>query len=121
LPGWGIAFSATQYINDTWLPFIRGGYAEDGGTLLQKSLTAGLGYQPVQGSNLLGAAIGWGEVNESSWAPGLDDQITMELFYRIQFSTRIAITPDLQYVINPAINPDASSIFIWGIRARLAL
>ena len=121
LPGWGIAFSATHYFENKWLPFIRGGYAKDGGTLLQKSLTAGVGYQPVQGGNLLGAAIGWGEVNESSWAPGLDDQITMELFYRVQLSTRIALTPDLQYVINPAINPDASSIFIWGIRARLAL
>jgi len=121
LPGWGIAFSATHYFKDTWLPFIRGGYAKDGGTLLQKSLTTGVGYQLVQGGNLLGAAIGWGEVNETSWTSGLDDQITMELFYRIQLSTRIALTPDLQYVINPAINPDASSIFIWGIRARLAM
>ena len=121
LPGWGIAFSATHYFEDKWLPFIRGGYVEDGGTLLQKSLTAGVGYQPVQGGNLLGAAIGWGEVNETSWMAGLDDQITMELFYRVQLSTRIALTPDVQYLINPALNPDASSIFIWGIRARLAL
>ena len=100
---------------------LDGGYAKDGGTLLQKSLTTGVGYQPVPGGNLLGAAIGWGEVNETSWTSGLDDQITMELFYRIQLSTRIALTPDLQYVINPAINPDASSIFIWGVRARLTM
>jgi len=45
----------------------------------------------------------------------------MEVFYRIQLSTRIAVTPDLQYIINPALNPDASSIFVWGVRARLAL
>jgi porin len=121
LPGWGIAFSGTYFIDNKWLPFLRGGYAKDGGTLLQKSLTAGVGYLPVQGGNLLGAAIGWGEINETTWASGLDDQITMEVFYRIQISTRIAITPDLQYLINPALNPDASSIFLWGVRARLAL
>ena len=121
LPGWGIAFSGTYYIDNKWLPFLRGGYAKDGGTLLQKSLTAGVGYQPVAGGNLLGAAIGWGEINETTWASGLDDQITMEVFYRLQLSTRLAVTPDIQYLINPALNPDASSIFVWGVRARLAL
>ena len=121
LPGWGIAFSGTYFIENKWLPFLRGGYAKDGGTLLQKSLTAGFGYIPVQGGNLLGAAFGWGEINETTWASGLDDQITMEVFYRIQISTRLAITPDIQFLINPALNQDVSSIFLWGVRARLAL
>jgi porin len=121
LSGWGLAFSATHYINDKWLPFIRGGYADDGGTLLQKSLTTGVGYQKKSGGSLLGAAIGWGEINESTWAPGLDDQITMEVFYRAQVSSRFAITPDVQYLINPALNPDESSIFVWGLRGRISL
>jgi porin len=121
LPGWGIAFSATHYFKNKWLPFIRGGYAKDGGTLLQKSITAGVGYQPVQGSNLLGAAFGWGEPNETTIASGLNNQYTVEIFYRLQISTRLAITPDIQFLINPALNPDASSIFVWGVRARLAL
>ncbi len=103
------------------MPFLRGGFAEDGGTLLQKSVTAGLGWYQKKGGSLLGFAAGLGEVNETSWMEGLDDQITMELFYRMQISTRLAITPDLQYLINPAMNPDATAIFIWGIRGRLAL
>ncbi len=45
---WGVNFSATKYIDDTWLPFVRGGYTEDGGSLLQKPLSLGVGYQPVQ-------------------------------------------------------------------------
>jgi len=121
IAGWGLAFSATHYLNDKWLPFIRGGYAEDGGTLLQKSLTAGFGYQKNPGGSLFGAAIGWGEINETTWLVGLDDQVTMELFYRIQLSTRFAVTPDVQYLIDPALNPDESSIFVWGVRARLGL
>jgi porin len=121
LPGWGIAFSGTYFIDNKWLPFFRGGYAKDGGTLLQKSLTVGVGYQPVAGGNLLGAAIGWGEINETTWSSGLEDQITIEIFYRLQISTQLAITPDIQFLINPALNPDVSSIFLWGIRGRLAL
>lgn len=121
LPGWGIAFSATHYFENKLNPFIRGGYAKDGGTLLQKSITAGLGYQPKSGGNLLGAAIGWGEPNETTFSTGLDNQITTEVFYQVQISSRFAITPDLQYLINPALNPDQSSIFLWGLRGRLAL
>ena len=121
LPGWGIAFSGTWFFNDKIMPFLRGGFAEDGGTLLQKSVTAGIGWYQKKGGSLLGFAAGWGEINETTWLEGLDDQITMELFYRMQISSHLAITPDVQYIINPGLNPDASSIFIWGIRGRLSL
>jgi len=121
LLGWGLAFSGTWFFQDKFMPFLRGGYAKDGGTLLQKSLTAGLGMYMAGGGHLFGAAMGWGEVNETSWMTGLEDQLTMEVFYRMQVSTRLAITPDIQFIINPALNPDASSVFLWGVRARLAL
>jgi len=119
--GWGLAFSSSWYFNEIWLPFLRGGYSEGANTLIQKSITAGCGYQIVPGGNLLGAAIGWAEPNESTYSPDLRNQITMEVFFRLQVSTHIAITPDVQYLINPALYPDAASIFLWGLRARLAL
>jgi len=121
LPGWGIAFSGTWYFNNKFMPFVRGGFGKDGGTLLQKSLTAGFGWYQKEGGSLLGLAVGWGEINETTWASDLSNQITMELFYRMQVSSKIAITPDLQYIINPALNPDGSSIFLWGLRARVVL
>ena len=103
------------------MPFLRGGYAKDGGTLLQKSVTAGIGYYHAKGGNVLGAAVGWGEVNETTWASGLDNQVTTEVFYRLQVSSHFALTPTLQFLVNPALNPDASSIFLGGIRGRLTL
>jgi len=120
-PGWGLNLSATWYFQDMFMPFLRGGYSVDGNTMLQKSVSAGCAYQPVPGGHLLGGAINWGEINEATYGPGLDDQITMEVFYRVQFTDEIAITPDVQYLINPALNPDASSIFVWGIRGRVVL
>ncbi len=121
LPGWGITFSATYSFENKLNPFLRGGFAKDGGTVLQKSIVAGLGYQPKSGGSLLGVAIGWGEPNETTFSSGLSDQITAEVFYRIQLSKHSEITPDIQYLINPALNPDQSSIFIWGIRGRINL
>ena len=43
--GWGVNFSASRYLNDKMMPFLRGGYADDGGSLLQKSLSVGMGRQ----------------------------------------------------------------------------
>ena len=120
--GWGVNFSATKYIDDTWLPFVRGGYTENGGSLLQKSLSLGVGYQPVQYGNLVGFGVNWGEPNATTWgSPDLPDQYSLELLYRWQLGERFAVTPDLQYFINPALNPDQSSIWLFGLRARLAL
>ena len=121
LSGWGLNFSGTWFIKNKFMPFLRGGYAEDGGSLLQKSITGGFGWYQSANSHLLGAAIGWGEINESTWAEGLRNQVTTEVFYRLQLSARFAVTPTAQFLINPALNPDASSIFLWGIRGRLSL
>ncbi len=34
---------------------------------------------------------------------------------------QFAVTPDLQYLINPANNPDEKSIWVFGVRARVSL
>lgn len=119
--GWGAAFQYVRYLNEKFMPFIRGGYADDGGSLLQKSVSAGLGYQAVAGRDLLGIAFNWGEPNESTFVPGLNDQYTAELFYRFQLTEQFAITPDLQLLIDPALNPVEDQIWVFGLRARLAL
>jgi porin len=33
----------------------------------------------------------------------LDDQYTAELFYRLQLTQNLAITPDVQLIIDPAL------------------
>jgi porin len=119
--GWGAAFSHVRHIDDHWMPFVRGGYAEDGGSLLQKSLSLGVMYQRNPGADLLGVGVNWGEPNESSFGSGLDDQYTVEAFYRIPLTQQIALTPGIQYIRNPALNPQDDSIFMFGLRARIAL
>jgi porin len=119
--GWGANVSWTTYLAGKWLPFLRAGYAEDGGSLMQKSVSVGFGYQRNPGKNLLGFGLNWGEPNEDTWGAGLRDQYIAEIFYRWQLSKGIAITPDLQYLINPALDPEAVSVWVFGLRVRGAL
>ena len=116
--GWGAAFSWSRYLNDNFMPFVRGAYADDGGSLLQKSLSVGIGYQTEAFSGLAGAAINWGEPNEDTFAPGLDNQIAIELFYRVPIGNRFAVTADVQLIKDPALNPDESTIWMFNGRVR---
>jgi porin len=45
----------------------------------------------------------------------------MELFWRWQLARQLAVTPDLQLLINPANNPDEDAIWVFGLRGRFAL
>jgi porin len=120
--GWGVLFNYSASINDdTLMPFIRGGYANDGGSLLERSISVGLGYNAVGGRDQLGVAANWGRPNEDSFGPGLDDQYTFEVYYRLQITDQFALTPDIQYLVDPAQNPTEDSLWIFGLRARLAL
>ena len=119
--GWGMAFSATWFFGNKWLPFIRGGFARDGGSLYQKSISVGFGYQPIPKGSVLGLGLNWGEPNESTLSKGLRQQYTFEMYYRAQITSRFAITPDAQILINPAFYTSADAILLWGFRARLSL
>lgn len=117
--GWGVNFSFSKSFDEKWMPFLRAGYADDGGSLLQKTISTGLGYHLQDDISLLGLGINWGQPNEDTFGPDLDDQYTFELFCRIQVTQNIQITPDIQYLINPARNPDEDDSWVLGLRARM--
>ena len=119
--GWGLNVSFTRYLGKKWLPFVRAGYAKDGASLMQKSISVGFGYQPVPASDLLGVAFNWGEPNEDTFDAGLRDQYTTEVFFRWQLSPKLAITPDLQLLVHPALDQGRDRIWVFGVRARLVL
>lgn len=120
--GWGVNFSySASPLENKLTTFVRGGYANDGGSLLERSLSTGFAWQTVPGGNQLGMAYNWGVPNEDTWGEGLDDQHTVELFYRIQVFKELAITPDVQYVRNPALNEKEDKLWIIGLRLRFNL
>ena len=115
--GWGLALSAAWFVNDTWMPFLRAGYSDEGGALLEASVSAGVGYYFRDSKDLFGFGLNWGRPTDS----GLDDQYSAELFYRLQLTQNLAITPDVQLIIDPALHPDDDVIVVFGLRARLDL
>jgi porin len=114
--GWGLNGSYQRWINDQWLPFVRGGYTKDSGSLLEKSLSVGVGYQPVPMRGVIGGGLNWGKPNG-----GGSNQITSELFWRYQLTKEVALTPSLQYIHNPALNPTEDNLFAFGLRVRVVL
>ena len=118
--GWGIAASFNRLFADRWEPFVRAGYADDGGALLEKDISVGLGYYTQEKSGLIALGLSWGEPSEENFGVGLEDQYTAELFYRMQILQSLTVTPDVQLLIDPALNPQEDVIAVFGVRGRLA-
>jgi len=71
--------------------------------------------------NILAVGVNWGEPNSTVLGSDLDDQYAIEAFFRWQLMKELAVTPNVQFLINPALNPDKDNIWVFGLRARLAL
>jgi porin len=69
----------------------------------------------------LGFGANWGQPNDALFGTDLRDQYSFEVYYRIQVTKEIAITPDVQLLIDPALNTDEDKIWVFGLRARLSL
>ncbi len=55
--GCGVTFSAATFIDDRWMPFLRAGYADDGGALYECTVSAGLGYHRQASKDLAGIGL----------------------------------------------------------------
>ena len=66
-------------------------------------------------------ALAQGATQITIMAGGGDAQISTELFWRYQLTKEVAVTPSLQYIYNPALNPTEDNLFAFGLRVRVAL
>jgi len=121
----GGVLSFNHTIGDKWLAFVRAGWAEDGGSLLERSVSIGGGYTPggmatLGSGSQLGFGLNWGQPNDALFGTDLDDQYATEVYYRWQVAEEIAITPSVQLLIDPALNPEEDTLWVFGLRARFA-
>jgi porin len=95
----GVAFNANYLIQPNVMIFGRGGWSA--GWQLDRNLNFGLGWRPNQEySDLFGIGGGWA--------------------HRFQLTTQLAITPDVQWILHPALNPNTGSLWVASLRARIA-
>lgn len=110
----GVAFNVNFQAGDNAMWFLRGGMSD--GWVTERALSAGIGIYPsFAPSDMFGAAIGWTEPASDA----LRDQTTVEAFYRYQVTPNFAITPDIQVVFNPSINPAVDEQVILSLRGRI--
>jgi porin len=114
---WGLTFSAATFLDERWMPFLRAGWSDGDAPLLNATVAAGLGYYMAGRRDLMGFGFSWGRPA----AGGLRDQYTLELFYRLQLTQHIAVTPDVQLIADPALSPEDDWIAVFGLRLRLSL
>jgi porin len=111
----GVALNANYLIQPNVMVFGRGGWSE--GWQLDRNLSFGVGWRPNQEySDLFGIGGGWAQPANSN----LRDQYIFEAFYRFQLTTQLAVTPDLQWILHPTLNPNTGSMWVASLRARLA-
>lgn len=119
--GWGAAFSFSRRIKEKWLPFFRAAYADGGGgSILERSVSTGIGYYPNVKGDVLGIGLNWGRPSQETYGGKLDDQYTAELYYRFELSPHLTLTPDLQYIIHPALNPCEDKVWVLGLGAKIS-
>lgn len=110
--GHGVAFASSSRI-DRWRPFLRAGYADGAGAVLDRAISAGFGYDARGGKDLAGLGVGWGRAPNNPL-----NQYTLEAFYRYDVTDFLQLTPQVQYIVNPANDPMTNDILVLGFRLR---
>lgn len=111
----GAALTSNWTVAERWVPFLLGGVSKGkaANSLAEATVTLGTGYN-FGSHDVLGVSANW-----NSPAGMARDQYTLEAFYRFYLSERLALSPDVQWVINPSLNSDEDSILYLQLRARI--
>ena len=83
---------------------------------MQTVFSTGLGLRR-KNNDVSGIGISFGKPADGT----LRDQFTSEAFYRFQLTQFLAVTPDVQLIGNPALDPSQKVLALFGIRLRAAL
>ena len=97
-----------------------GGSDGGGGVAAEQSFSTGVEIAMPRGEAwTIGA--GWAKPSEETFGSGLDDETVLENSYKFQISKSLSLLGDAQVIFNPANNPNESSVWLFGVRAILAL
>lgn len=118
--GWGVGISASQRFG-RYTPFLRFGYADvtaQGPTPVELMANIGVAVDEVFGQ--LNDRIGIGYTWADPANDALDNQHTIDAYYRIQMTPLIQVSPTLHIVFEPVSNPQDDTVLVWGMRAKFA-
>ena len=114
--GFDVSLSFDQDVHEEWGLFLRWAWSsEDFRSFVQRAAFGTQIKQPLGFANdRVGIGFWWGDPADGS----LDDEFGAEIFWKLQLTPFLEITPDLQLVIEPALDPGRGAALIGGIRVR---
>jgi porin len=112
----GVTVGANWSAVEDWMLLGRVGWSDGAAPLMNTTATLGL-MKRFYKRDLFGLGFNWGKPSSKE----LRDQYSTELFFRFQLAQNLALTPSLQWLIDPANNTEEDQIWIAGLRFRLTL
>ena len=114
--GGGIALSFDQELIENVTAFFRYGYGDDEVADFEQFVSAGVGIESPFGraNDMVGVGFAWANPADND----SEEESLLELFYRIQLTDTVALTPDLQFVFDPAESADNDTVAVFALRLQ---
>jgi porin len=116
--GWGVGVNLDQELGFPWLVgFFRFGAGDSDVTPVERTVSGGIAVEKPFGrpGDLFSLGVGWSRPSDSD----ARDETFLEVQYRLQLTKTLELTPNLQFVLDPASNPDSDTIVIGGVRLTM--
>ncbi len=114
--GSGVAVSIDQeLLADGLVAFGRYGAGDEQMTDFEQFASAGVGFEGPLGKtgDLIAVGYTWGRVSGDE-----ETEQLIEAFYRMQVTDTLALTPDVQFIVDPAGRVDEDAVTVFGLRLQ---
>jgi len=118
--GWGATLSLSRQLGGRWFPFVRAGWAEGGGGLVDRSVSAGFAHEWSGTGHRVGFGANWGRSPEGDDGTGGLDQYAFQAYGRINAGGHVAVIPSVERVVNPALASSADDFWVFGLGLRVS-
>jgi carbohydrate-selective porin OprB len=119
--GWSL--NATQDLDEHWALFGRANSAYSTTPSLRASYALGLALKDPLGrdpSDQIGLAIGYSEPGNPPAAPaGARSEKVVESYWKWKVLGGLLLTPDVQFILDPALDPARDSVWVLSLRTTL--
>jgi hypothetical protein len=115
--GFGVGLNVDQNLgSDELIGFARLGYGSPAQSSIRLTASVGLSLgRPFDRSrDSAGIAFSWAAPTVGGIK--LQDEMLVEVYYRLALTQRLSLSPDVQVVIDPSANPDVDAAVLLGAR-----
>jgi porin len=113
--GLGFLISLDQELGKSLGVFLKYGYSEPKLDRIEHLISTGFVIRDpwrIKG-DLLGIGFSW-----DSPSNRVRDEYSVELFYRLQLTTHVQLTPSVDFIFNPSEKDDSGALAVFGFRFR---